>query len=291
MQETKKYHLIGYASGLAGANAHVGDGPLVVQKSPYLSSRANLNWVAMLKDHQTDSVENSVYDVCHQLALQTLKLTKSKHKFTVIGGDHSCAIGTWSGVHEAIHQQGDMGLIWIDAHMDSHTPETSDSGRIHGMPLAVLLGHGMSSLTTMMNPHPKIKPEHLCLIGVRSYEAGEAALLKKLNVHVYYMDEVKQRGFSTIFHEALKRVKQGTVGYGITVDIDSLDPLEAPGVDVPESDGIHVDELKKALTEIANDPLLIATELVEFDPVNDKDKKTEKIIADCIDILSRGKTE
>src|SRR5665213_879539 len=167
-----------------------------------------------------------------------------QHKFvSVVGGDHSCAIGTWSGVYDAMHHLGDIGLIWIDAHMDSHTPETTPTNHIHGMPLACLLGYGYPTLTGVLHAAPKFKPENVCLIGVRSYEKGEAALLKHLNVRVFFMEEVQERGFEVVLAEAVQHVNQHTIGYGITLDIDAVDPLEAPGVDVPEPEGIHVKAL------------------------------------------------
>jgi arginase len=157
------------------------------------------------------------------------------------------------------------------------------------MPLACLLGQGYSSLTSILNSAPKIKPQHLCLIGVRSFEGGEAAFLKSMNVKVYFMEEVKQRGFETVLKEAVEYVSRGTIGYGITLDIDAIDPLEAPGVDVPEADGIKVKELKRGLQSVATDNRLIATEIVEFDPSHDKEQMTEKLIISFIEILASAK--
>src|SRR5204862_2513914 len=126
--------------------------------------------------------------------------------------------------------------------MDSHTPATSETGRIHGMPLACLLGHGYPALTHILHSTPKLKPQNVCLIGVRSFEQGEEELWKKLNVRIYFMDEVIERGFATILKEAVNLVSANTVGYGLSIDLDGFDPLEVPGVDVPESDGIHVND-------------------------------------------------
>lgn len=281
-------HLIGYASGIAGADSHAGDGPVVVQNSPYVKQLKHVEWDTMLYPEMTSGLPlpEMITSINHELALRTADMVSENKKFCVLGGDHSCAIGTWSGVHAAMHTKGDLGLVWVDAHMDSHTPETSPSGRVHGMPVAVLLGHGEKSLTSILNANPKIKPENLCLIGVRSYEEGEAALLKKLKVKIYFMDEVKRRGFVPVLQEAVEQVKKNTYAYGLTVDLDSLDPDEAPGVDVPEEGGIHVAELKQGLQLLMGDPQLIATEIVEFDPTHDKEQKTEKVIAACLDIIA-----
>lgn len=288
-------HLVGCASGVAGADVRSGDGPLTMQASLLLAelnaAGTPLSWDAMVKPKTVPGqrVDEAVRDLCVELANAVSVLTKEQKFFSVIGGDHSCAIGTWSGVYAAKHVEGDMGLIWIDAHMDSHTPETSESGRIHGMPLATLLGHGYATLTTILNHQPKFKPEHVCLIGVRSYEQGEAELLKRLNVKVFFMDEVKERGFAAVWQDALAIVNRGTIGYGVTLDIDSLDPLDAPGVDVPEPDGIRAADLMTSWKLMAEDPRLIATEIVEFDPSHDQDQKTEKLIVSLLQALALGK--
>jgi arginase len=296
MSERIQLHLIGCASGIAGVDSESGSGPLTMQSSPFMNSLnqegIEFSWDVMVQPPQSlasGSIDESVKVLCDELAVKVCHAVSQQQFFSVIGGDHSCAIGTWSGVQHALHQQGDVGLIWIDAHMDAHTPETSHSGRIHGMPVACLLGHGHPSLTTILNQYPKIKPQNLCLIGIRSYESGEAELLKRLNVKVYFMDEVKQRGFDVILNEAVSLVSRNTLAYGLTLDLDAIDPEEAPGVDVPESDGIHVKDLIKGLSNIATDPRLIATEIVEFDPTRDKDHITEQLIVSLLAVIADGK--
>jgi arginase len=145
----------------------------------------------------------------------------------VIGGDHCNAIGTWNAVACSLNEP--LGLIWIDAHMDAHTKETSPSGAWHGMPLACLMGYGVKELAQLKRERPILNPKHLCLIGVRSFEEGEAALLKRLNVKIYYIDEVKRRGLHEVLKEAIDHVNQGTKGYGVSLDVDVIDPSEAPG--------------------------------------------------------------
>lgn len=286
------YCLVGFASGIAGADEHAGDGPLVIQQSRYLADLVQrgmqLEWHGMFKPIVQPSLEIQyiLHDECLKLAQQVSALVKKKQPLCVIGGDHTSAIGTWSGVYQSIHEQGDLGLIWVDAHMDSHTPETSNSGRIHGMPLACLLGHGYPELTTILSAKPKVKPEHVCLIGVRSYESGEAEFLKNMGVKVYFMDEVRQRGFDVVWDEAVTQVNNKTYGYGITIDVDAIDPTEAPGVDVPEPNGLFLSELKRGLTKVVHDARLLATEIVEFDPSRDKDAITEKLVIQLIEILA-----
>lgn len=288
-------NLIACASGLAGADINSAQGPLVIRNSPYLAELIKngfpIEWHSTIEQpHLTNSmhVEDGVRIVCDELAMQVSNTLRRKQSVCVIAGDHTSAIGTFSGVHAAIHQKGDLGLIWLDAHMDSHTPETSESGRIHGMPLACLLGYGYPVLTSITSHLPKLKPENVCVVGVRSYERGEAELLKRLNVRVYFMDEVKERGLAVVMQEARARVAENTVGYGLSLDMDVIDPKEAPGVDVPEADGVKSKELAEVLTILSNDAKLLATEIVEFDPKHDKQHITEKLVVDYIGILAKG---
>jgi arginase len=282
----KIMHLIGSASGIAAEDAGCWEGPLVLEKSPYLKSilekqGIHHEWAAMLQPikSQSEPITETVVKHCEELARVVANLVQQKEFFTVFGGDHSCAIGTWSGVYSKTYQEGDLGLIWIDAHMDSHTPATSETGNIHGMPLAVLLGYGAPELTNLCVEGPKFKPQNVCLIGARSFEEGEEALLKSLNLRIYFMDEVEQRGLKAIMEEAINLVNANTIGYGITIDVDSIDPREAPGTGVSEAGGLSGDELCSALTLIKNDKRLIGSEIVEFDPHRDQSHMTEKLVA------------
>ena len=289
-----QFNLIGCAYGIAGADIHSGDGPLKLKQSKYFSllteSGTPFVWREMVSAAESNGgrKDELVARACTALANIVSPLAKNAEPFCVIGGDHSCAIGTWSGVYDAMHEKGDIGLIWIDAHMDSHTPETSPSGNIHGMPLACLLGFGFPTLTSVLHQAAKFKPENVCLIGVRSFEHGEAALLERLKVRIYYMDEIKQRGLASVMQEAVAHVTANTVGYGVSIDIDAVDPQDAPGVDVPEDNGISGADLCAVMQKVAADPKLIATEVVEFDPSHDSADKTEKLIANLVNVIAAG---
>jgi len=184
----------------------------------------------------------------------------------IIGGDHSCAVGTWSAVAQGRRAQGEIGLIWIDAHLDSHTPETSESQAPHGMPLAALLGYGTPALTQLYGWAAKLRPANVVVIGARSYEADENELLVKLGVRVMAIDEVIARGMSECMAEAIEIVSRNTVGYGVTFDIDGLDPQDAPGVGSPVDNGIRLAAAVHALARVAGDARLLAFELVEYNP-------------------------
>ncbi len=204
----------------------------------------------------------------------------------VIGGDHSCAIGTWSGVHAALHAResaprGDLGLIWIDAHLDAHTPETSRSGMPHGMPLAALLGRGQQALTDVGHPGAKVAPGNAVLIGPRSWESGERALLRDLGVRLMDGEEVLARGFAACLREALERVTARTSHWGISFDLDALDPVDVPGTGTPVERGIALADASAALHGVARDERFVACELVEYNPALDVDRVTAAA-AECI---------
>jgi arginase len=199
----------------------------------------------------------------------------------ILGGDHSIAVGTWSGI-AARQQFKKLGLIWIDAHMDAHTPETTPSGAWHGMPLAALLGYGADQFCHLKSANPILKPENVCLIGTRSYEEGEAALLHHLSVRIYTIQEVRERGLQVVLQEAIVRVASGTEGFGVSLDVDVLDPQEAPGVGSPERGGLAQEELLAALPLLSQDPRFIAFEMVEFNPQRDFQHKTLEL---CLGIL------
>jgi arginase len=205
----------------------------------------------------------------------------------VIGGDHSCAVGTWSAAAAALRaagrggQGGRLGLVWIDAHLDAHTPETSESQMPHGMPIASLLGHGPTALTGVADAAPKLRPEDLVLIGPRSWEHGEAALLERLGVRVMTGGEVARRGFADCMREAVRRVTAATAGWGVSVDLDALDPRDAPGTGSRVADGLRLAEVSAALHGLAGDARLIACELVEYTPELDTDRVTAGA-AECV---------
>jgi arginase len=194
----------------------------------------------------------------------------------VIGGDHSCAIGTWSGVNAAVRERGTLGLLWIDAHLDSHTPQTSHTGLIYGMPLAALLGYGDPAFTDCAHPGPKLRPEHVCVLGARSYEPEERALLDRIGVRVIGMDEVRRLGQPAAFAQALAVVRRASAGYGITLDLDALDPRDAPGVGTPAVGGLRAGALIESLAAVGRCDRLVALEIAELNPGRDRAQRTLK---------------
>jgi arginase len=254
---------IGLASGAGAGNRGCGDGPLYLKKS------LGLTWQRMINpiDNATIAALNS------ELAMSAKLVADTRQFFLSFGGDHSCAIGTWSGVSESYRQEGDIGLIWIDAHMDAHTQETSPSGNLHGMPLAVLLGYGDPTLTNILSSLPKVKPENVVLIGIRSFEESEEALLATLNVQIYYADQVKTMGLANILQMVIHDLSKRTVGYGVSFDVDAIDPSVVSATGTPVPDGIDGEEMLSSLT-LFNIHRPLAFELVEYNPNLDEDGST-----------------
>ncbi|EKD92270.1 MAG: hypothetical protein ACD_29C00093G0001, partial [uncultured bacterium] len=171
-----KININSYNYGNAAADTHCADGPTVLKNLLMRAGISDLSWQADLKTTHQAYQQTALKDVaqlCAALAQATEQCVLKKEFFITLGGDHSCAIGTWSGAATAVQNQGELGLIWIDAHMDAHTVKTSFTQNIHGMPIACLLGHGEKALTRILSSQPKIKPENLVLIGVRSFEPEE----------------------------------------------------------------------------------------------------------------------
>jgi arginase len=191
----------------------------------------------------------------------------------VIGGDHSCAGGTWAGVARTL--QGELGLVWVDAHMDSHTPGTSHTGRLHGMPLAWLLGQDDNPLYGLASG--VVAPNRVALIGVRSFEPEEEERLDRLGVRVFHIEEVHKRGLDAVFGDALAIATTGTTGFGISIDLDAVTPEEAPGVGTPVAGGIEGAQLARVLERVAGRADLLAMELVEYLPRLDPDGRSARV--------------
>jgi arginase len=274
----RKIIVIGAASGAGAPDPATAEGPEALRHYRVFHDTPlqRVEWDAILRvpREAQDTPLHAVAALGERLAAEVEAVLRAGNFPLVVGGDHSCAIGTWSGAHRVLADRGPIGLIWIDAHMDSHTFATTPSGQIHGMPLASLLGHGDAALTTIDGTEAKLCPEHVCLIGVRSYEAGEAALLHRLGVRVFEMDEVRRRGLAEVFDEALAIVRHGTAGFGVSVDLDALDPAEEPGVGTPVPGGLTRAELAAALSRLRGDPAFVAMEIVEYNPRRDRGHAT-----------------
>jgi arginase len=218
---------------------------------------------------------NEIASACTQLAKMVVATTEEDRIPLVLGGDHSIAMGTVSGMAEAFRRRGKkLGLIWFDAHADVNTPDISPSGNVHGMPMAAILGYGPKELTHIFDFAPKIQPQHVAMIGIREVDRLERELVKKSGVRVFTMKEIDRRGIGTVLDEALSIVTNGTDGFAATLDADFLDPYESPGVATPVRGGADYREAHLAMEMISDTKKMVSFEITEINPILDTHNKT-----------------
>jgi arginase len=207
-----------------------------------------------------------------ELVLKTLEAGKVP---LVLGGDHSVAAGTVAGVAEFYRRQNQkVGLLWIDAHSDMNTPETSPSGNVHGMPLAAIMGLGPAELGNIFNFSPKVHAENCVLVGIRDVDAHEKENIRKAGVEVFTMRDIDERGMRTVMEEALRMAGRGTAGYHVSLDMDWIDPEDAPGVGTPVWGGATYREAHLAMEIISDHGRMLSFEIVEVNPVIDEHNQT-----------------
>ncbi|HZR67350.1 MAG TPA: arginase [Terriglobales bacterium] len=207
-----------------------------------------------------------------ELVVKTLEAGKVP---LVLGGDHSVGAGTVSGVAEFYRRQNQkIGLIWIDAHTDINTPESSPSGNVHGMPLAALMGLGPSELGNIFNFSPKVAPANAVLVGVRDIDAIEKENVRRAGIDVLTMRDIDERGMRAVMEDAIRVAGQGTAGYHVSLDMDWVDPEDAPGVGTPVRGGATYREAHLAMEIIADHGKMLSFEIVEVNPVIDEHNRT-----------------
>jgi arginase len=204
----------------------------------------------------------------------------SKGRFPlVLGGDHSISAGTVSGIASVARREGSqLGLLWIDAHGDINTPETSPSGNIHGMPVAALLGEGPPELTSIGGEGPKVDPRNVAMVAIRSLDEGEKVRLKRHGVDVHTMSEVDRKGIEPVMKQALARVTDGTSRVHVSFDLDAVDPTVAPGVGTPVKGGLDYREAHLLMELLSDSGVMTSLEIVEANPILD-DRNTSATFA------------
>ncbi|MFJ7666797.1 arginase [Lysinibacillus sp. NPDC097195] len=234
-------------------------------KIDFVNKNENIDTATNLKNLQT------VADANDLLGQQVDQVISCKRFPLVLGGDHSIAIGTLAGVSK--HYQN-LGVIWYDAHGDLNTADTSPSGNIHGMSLAVSLGLGHPVLTNIGGYAPKVKPQNVVIIGARDLDPGEKKLIKELGIKVYTMHEIDRLGMTTVMSETINYLKERTDGVHLSLDLDGLDPNDAPGVGTPVAGGISYRESHLAMEMLSEAKIITSAEFVETNPVLDQSNKT-----------------
>lgn len=290
---TKRIRIIGAASGLGAQDRACADGPVAYHRSQAwheLEHHPQVDWGRTLfaPEGQGMPAAGRIAGLCRQLADEVALALRAGEFPLVIGGDHSVAIGTWSGVARVAGAP--VGLLWIDAHLDSHTPETTYSGAIHGMPLACLLGRGDKRLLNIGLVGLQVSAAHTVVLGPRSYEPEEIEFLQQMGVRIIASDEILERGFAACLDEAVAIVGGAPNGFGVTLDLDAIDPGLAPGVGSPEPEGLWDGDVLAAVRRLSALPGLRALEIVEYNPDRDSQGVTADLISDLIAEILPGVT-
>ncbi len=224
-----------------------------------------------------------IYHVCNRLRLRVRRALDQGDTPVVLGGDHSIAIGTVAGVAEHFRERGErVGLIWVDAHGDMNTPESSPTGNIHGMPLATLLGMGHPKLVEMGGFSPKVDKELVCLIGVRDIDDTERAIIRRSGIHAYTMRDVDERGMRAVMEEAIRHVSEGTAGFHVSFDLDGMDPRDVPGTGTPVKGGISWREANLAMEMVSDTGRMTSLEVTELNPILDVKNQSGEVAVDVI---------
>jgi arginase len=216
-----------------------------------------------------------IAETCKDLAEIVQKSLEEGFVPLVLGGDHSIAAGAVTGV--AAHfrkEKKQIGYIWLDAHGDMNTPESSPSGNVHGMPLAAVMGYGAPELVDLLGFKPKVEPQNIVLVGVRDLDTQERRLVKKSGVRVFTMRDIDERGMREVMADALKYATDDTDGISVSLDMDFVDPSDAPGVGTPVRGGVTYREAHLAMEMIADSDAMAAMEVVEINPVIDEHNRT-----------------
>jgi arginase len=219
-----------------------------------------------------------ITEACQALAEKVNTVLQHGGIPVVLGGDHSIAIGSVSGLAAYYRRQEKrVGVLWFDAHGDMNTPESSPSGNIHGMPFAAILGRGATELTHISGFAPKVQAEDCALIGARDVDPTEAEIMRNSGVRIYTMREVDERGMSACVDEAIAIASRHTVGFHVTMDMDFVDPDYAPGVGTPVSGGPTYRESHLAMEKVADSGKMLSFELTEVNPVLDTANRTAEL--------------
>jgi arginase len=201
----------------------------------------------------------------------------------VLGGDHSIAVGTVSGLSQYFRVRGQsIGLIWLDAHADMNTPESSPSGNVHGMPLACIVGMGPPELTDLFGFRPKVAPRNTVIVGLRDVDKTEKPQVRQSGVHAFTMRDIDERGMRSVMEEAIALASDGTAGFHVSLDMDFVDPGDAPGVGTPVRGGVTYREAHLAMEMIGDSSGLLALEVVEVNPVIDEVNRTADLAVELV---------
>jgi arginase len=220
---------------------------------------------------------------CQRLAAMVEQVVDEDKAPLVMGGDHSIAIGTVAGMARYFRKKKKrMGLLWIDAHADMNTPQTSPSGNVHGMPLACCIGLGPEELTRLLGFAPKVHPRNVGLVGLRNVDILERPHVRESGVRVFTMRDIDERGLRAVMEEAIRIATNGTAGFHLSLDMDYVDPQYAPGVGTPVKGGATYREAHLAMEMICDSGQMVSMEVVEVNPVIDEVNRTADLAVELV---------
>jgi arginase len=238
----------------------------VEQKESWPEGEANAKYLAQIAA------------ACNALSLRVEEALGGGFVPIVLGGDHSVAVGTVSGAGHHFRARGEsIGLIWLDAHADMNTPDTSPSGNIHGMPLACILGMGSAELTDLRGYRPKVDPRNTVIVGLRDVDQLEKPHVRDSGVRAFTMRDIDERGMRNVMDEAMRIASDGVRGFHLSLDMDFVDPAHAPGVGTPVRGGATYREAHLAMEMICDSRRMVSMEIVEVNPVIDERNRTAEL--------------
>jgi arginase len=224
-----------------------------------------------------------ITETCTRLAQMVKGAMDSSEFPLVLGGDHSAAVGSVSGASQHLRARGQkLGMVWIDAHTDMNTPASSPSGNVHGMPLACCIGLGPPELSNIFGYSPKIEPRNVALVGIRSVDSAERDNVQRSGVHVFTMRDIDERGMRAVIEQAIEVASNGAAGIHVSLDMDAVDPGEAPGVGTPVRGGITYREAHLAMETLGDTGRLTSLEVVEVNPVIDEANRTAILAVELV---------
>lgn len=288
--------VIGAPMDLGAGRRGVDMGPSAIRVAQLQARLAKLGYVA--EDRGNVAVEQpenrpvgnettrylgEIQRTCARLAAMVEKALGESRWPLVLGGDHSVAMGTIAGVAKHFRKKKQrIGVIWVDAHADMNTPETSPSGNIHGMPLACTLGMGPGELVTLAGFSPKAQAKNVALVGIRDVDQLEKPHVRDSGVRAFTMREIDERGLRTVMVEAIRRASDGTAGFHLSLDMDVVDPHEAPGVGTPVRGGFTFREAHLAMEVACDSGAMVSMEVVEVNPVLDVANRTAELAVELV---------
>ncbi len=295
---SRKVNLIGVPSSFGSHFKGVQNGPISLRRNGLMNELKSTNHLfedfgdlEIFENNKDSNSQNNkrvkneseALLVCQKVFEQVLQSYQANCFPFILQGDHSISMGTIAASAAYYNQKNKkIGVIWFDAHGDINTPETSLSGNLHGMPVAHLLGEGLSLFKNLAGFSPAVKPENFILIGSRDLDPGEIEMIQRLGVRVFQQNEINEKGMDFVISEALRLATFNTAGVHVSFDVDCLDPQEAPGVSLQVQNGISVQDALKALTHLAASNQIIAFEMAELNTEYDLDFKTTQAALELI---------